>query len=99
MVAIETPFSVADFEREQRLADAALREVGIESYSFVHPYGFSGNWADTNAENFVTTDGHVLISVEKDDVSLAETVLAPLALQTIYVRERIYEEIVLTSAP
>jgi len=92
--AIETPFSVVDFKRERDIAEAALREAGIEAYGYVHPYGHADNFPEREGEIF---EGHVLISVEKDDVSRAEIALAPLALETVYVREIIYEEVILTS--
>jgi len=94
--AIKTEFSVADLERDKDVADVALRAAGIEPSVLVVPYGHMDHQDEPYGESFTTTDGHVLVSVPKEIVNRAETVLAPLALKTVYVREEVIDVIVPT---
>ena len=89
--AIETLYSLADLEPKKDMAEAALREANIEFFSALVPFG-----SKTYDGTFVTSDGHVLISVAKNDVSRAEAVIAPLGLEMVYVREHMVDEIIVT---
>ena len=93
----ETQASLVDFNREKDVAETALSEAGIEPFIVIKPYGHLDNQTPPYSDNFITTDGHVLVSVQKEDVNRANSVLAPFALKNVYVREESYDEIVLTS--